>query len=76
MSRFALRFPPQLAFAIALFALAGCETVQPWERGTLAKREMQWQADVMHGRLRDHIYYSKEASSGGSGAAGGGCGCN
>ena len=56
--------------------LAGCETVQPWERGTLAKDEMQWQTDVMEDSLRAHIQYSKEASSGGSGAAGGGCGCN
>ena len=50
--------------------------VAPWERGSLAKREMQWKPDAMEGRLRDHIYFSKEASSGGTGAAGGGCGCN
>jgi hypothetical protein len=56
--------------------LCGCETVEPWERGDLAKDEMQWQGDVMESRLRNQIYDSKEASSGGSGAAGGGCGCN
>lgn len=61
--------------AVAL-ALCGCETVQPWERGTLAKEEMLWQSDVMEGRMRDQIHASKEASSGGTGAAGGGCGCN
>ena len=65
-----------LVLAVALLALAGCETVQPWERGTLAREDMQWQPDVMESKLRDHIYYSKEASSGGTGAAGGGCGCN
>ena len=65
-----------LVLAAALLALAGCETVQPWERGTLAREDMQWQPDVMESKLRDHIYYSKEASSGGTGAAGGGCGCN
>ncbi|MCZ6829186.1 MAG: DUF4266 domain-containing protein [Gammaproteobacteria bacterium] len=59
-----------------LLTLYGCETVQPWERGTLAKNEMQWQPDVMEGSLQEHIQLSKEASSGGSGAAGGGCGCN
>ena len=57
-------------------ALCGCETVQPWERGTLARQDMQWQPDVMEARLQQHIYFSKEASSGGDGAAGGGCGCN
>ena len=61
--------------AVAL-VLCGCETVQPWERGTLAKEEMLWQSDVMEGRMRDQIHASKEASSGGTGAAGGGCGCN
>ncbi len=56
--------------------LCGCETVQPWERGLLAKEEMQWQSDVMESQLRNQIHASKEASSGGTGAAGGGCGCN
>jgi hypothetical protein len=37
---------------------------------------MQWQDDVMEANLRDQIHASKEASSGGTGAAGGGCGCN
>lgn len=65
-----------LAGFLLVAALCGCETVQPWERGILAKEEMQWQGDVMEGRLRDQIHASKEASSGGTGAAGGGCGCN
>ena len=56
--------------------LCGCETVQPWERGTLAKDEMQWTPDQMEAQLRYQVYTSKEASSGGNGAAGGGCGCN
>ena len=63
-----------LAFLVAI--LCACETVQPWERGSLAKDEMQWQTDLMESKLQEHIQYSKEASSGGSGAAGGGCGCN
>ncbi len=59
-----------------VIALCGCETVQPWERGILAKPEMQWQPNPMEAQLRSQIYASKEASSGGAGAAGGGCGCN
>lgn len=55
---------------------SGCETVEPWQRGTLARADMQWQPDVMEATLNDHIYFSKEASSGGGQAAGGGCGCN
>lgn len=59
-----------------MLCLSACETVQPWERGTLAKREMQWQSDPMEISLQAQINASKEASSGGQGAAGGGCGCN
>ncbi len=67
-----------LLMAFTLITLAGCATepVQPWERGTLAKNEMQWAPDPLEAVLRDHIYFSKEASTGGGGAAGGGCGCN
>jgi hypothetical protein len=65
-----------LLVAILVASLSACETVKPWERGALAKPEMQWQTDVMEETLQAHIQYSKEASSGGSGAAGGGCGCN
>ena len=59
-----------------LLCLSACETVQPWERGTLARREMQWEPDRMEISLQAQINASKEASSGGQGAAGGGCGCN
>ncbi|MEH6568758.1 MAG: DUF4266 domain-containing protein [Halioglobus sp.] len=65
------------AFTLLLItALCGCETVQPWERGSLSKEEMAWQSDVMESSLQNQMYTSKEASSGGNGAAGGGCGCN
>lgn len=61
---------------LLMVALCGCETVQPWERGLLAKEEMQWAPDRMESQLRNQIHASKEAASGGTGAAGGGCGCN
>ncbi len=61
---------------VLVIALCGCETVQPWERGTLARPDMQWQPFAMEAQLRNQVYASKEASSGGAGAAGGGCGCN
>ena len=49
---------------------------KPWEKGQLAKPQMQFDADPMNTRLTDHIYTSKEAASGGYGVGGGGCGCN
>lgn len=67
-----------MRYLIILFAiaLAGCETVAPWERGDLARRDMQWTPDSAEAALIEHTYASKEASTGGFGAAGGGCGCN
>jgi hypothetical protein len=32
--------------------------------------------DVITSSLDEHIYFSKEASTGGLGSGGGGCGCN
>ena len=61
-----------------LLVQAGCSSlgVKPWERGVLAKPEMLLTADKLDSAFDDHIYFSKEASSGGRGFAGGGCGCN
>ena len=58
--------------------LQGCSSmgVQPWERDILAKPEMALTSSPVTAALDDHIYFSKEASSGGRGFGGGGCGCN
>jgi len=63
--------------AIAVL-LGGCSTmgVEAWERDVLAKDEMQLLSDPLEAAIDDHIYFSKEASSGGRGFGGGGCGCN
>jgi len=57
---------------------AGCSSmgVEPWDRDILAKDEMQLTTDALEAATDDHIYFSKEASSGGRGFGGGGCGCN
>jgi hypothetical protein len=56
--------------------MTGCATmgVDPWERDLHARADMK--ADQRDAAIDDHIYFSKEASSGGRGFAGGGCGCN
>ncbi|HZW59942.1 MAG TPA: DUF4266 domain-containing protein [Woeseiaceae bacterium] len=58
--------------------LGACSSmgVEPWQRDVLAKDEMQLTVDPIEAGLDDHIYFSKEASSGGRGFGGGGCGCN
>lgn len=66
-----------LMIGLALLA-SGCANlgVQPWERDVLARPEMSLDSDPITSGLDDHIYFSKEASSGGRGFGGGGCGCN
>jgi len=72
-----------MKLSLRVFVLVGasllsisCSTVNPWERGILAKPEMAWEPDPLLGQLQEHVYFSKEGSSGGYGAGGGGCGCN
>jgi len=50
--------------------------VKPWERGTLARDDMQLVTDALELSVDEHIYFSKEASTGGVNVQGGGCGCN
>lgn len=61
---------------VSLLLISGCTTVSPWERGYHAKDIMASPSDTMRLTLDNHIYFSKEGSSGGAQAAGGGCGCN
>jgi hypothetical protein len=50
--------------------------VKPWERDILARPTMQLDANPLDLAFDEHVYFSKEAASGGRGFAGGGCGCN
>jgi len=61
----------------AVGSLAGCSLfrgAEPWERDVLAKDSMK--PTSLDTAIDDHIYFSKEASSGGRAYGGGGCGCN
>ena len=67
-----------LGLALACAVLPGCSSlgVKPWEREVLARDDMQLDANPLDTSLDDHIYFSKEGTSGGRGFGGGGCGCN
>jgi len=67
----------RLSLALALAILAsGCATVRPWDRNLLAEKGMSLNSCPMLHSIDDHIYFSKEASTGGQDVGGGGCGCN
>ena len=63
-------------FLILLYGCSNLPEVKPWQKGNLAKEEMTFGSDGFDDAFDDHIYFSKEASSGGRGLGGGGCGCN
>jgi hypothetical protein len=63
---------------IGTLIISGCSPlgVKPWQRDVLAREDMQLNSDPLDAAIDDHLYFSKEASSGGRSFAGGGCGCN
>ena len=61
---------------LSVASIAACSHVDPWERGTLARPDMQFTADPLEAALMNQVHESKEASSGDSQSAGAGCGCN
>jgi hypothetical protein len=65
------------AAGILFLALtAGCATVRPWDRDLLAQKKMSFVPNPMIQAVDEHIYFSKEGSTGGQEVGGGGCGCN
>tara|TARA_B110000467_G_C17990167_1_gene299873 strand:+ start:390 stop:608 length:219 start_codon:yes stop_codon:yes gene_type:complete len=68
----------KVLFTLSILLLGGCSSlgVEPWERDLLAKKEMALTSSPIDAALDDHIYFSKEATSGGRSFGGGGCGCN
>jgi hypothetical protein len=78
-------FRLKITLAVALGALSllgsGCSTtaatrVRPWERAALADDAMNPDRDPLGTAMSEHVYFSREAASGGRGVGGSGCGCN
>lgn len=65
-----------LVLAGGAFATTGCQHVSPWERGALADPIMRADRDALSEMMAEHMWFSREAASGGRGVGGGGCGCN
>lgn len=67
----------KIIIMLMMLSLCACNLspVKPWERNILARPQMQL-VHPLDNAFDDHIYFSKEASSGGQSFAGGGCGCN
>ena len=72
----------RIAVAVSLLALAGLSSgcaataMKPWDRDLLAQPKMQYVPWKLQHAIDQHIYFSKEGSTGGMELGGGGCGCN
>lgn len=67
---------PIVSLLIVFMTSCSYQPVKPWEKDILAKPTMALTPDKVDSFLDEHIYFSKEASTGGQGVGGGGCGCN
>jgi hypothetical protein len=75
------RFLILTAVVLAGLAGAGCTQanlvrVKPWERAELADALMNPARDPVATGNAEHVYFSREAATGGRGVGGSGCGCN
>ena len=67
---------------LALFTLAwiglgaGCTSVKPYPRGTLADYTMRQDRDPLEDSLHEHVFFTRASAASGRGVGGGGCGCN
>jgi Domain of unknown function (DUF4266) len=66
-----------LLCAVGLSAsVTACVTVRPQQRAVLADPVMAFDGEPHFEAPRTHAIENREGSLGGSGVAGGGCGCN
>ena len=66
-------------FAMLLLAIpaSGCaRAVLPSEKAYLADPIMQFDSDALEASSDAHVMQNREGAAGGTGTAGGGCGCN
>ncbi len=60
-----------------LSSACSIQEVKAWQKGTLAQETMRFGGpNPMIKKFDEHIFTSKEATKGGGGVSGGGCGCN
>ena len=77
-----LRLHPRAVLMAVLLVSAllggGCagRRVQAWQRGSFADYTMRADRDPLATAMAEHTWVSREASTGGRGVGGSGCGCN
>jgi hypothetical protein len=65
------------AIALLLLAMAaGCATVEPYQRGYLARPDMGFEEAPGTAKALEKVFVAKEAATGSGSVGGSGCGCN
>lgn len=71
------RFRAIAATALLALPASGCaRAVLPSEKAYLADPIMQFGSDGLEASSDAHVMQNREGAAGGTGTAGGGCGCN
>lgn len=65
-----------LILTLPAILAAGCAGVEPHQRGVFGSYTMRADRDPLDNVFREHIHFTREAATGGTGVGGGGCGCN
>jgi Domain of unknown function (DUF4266) len=73
-----IKYLVTIACAGGILLASGCSSVgvKPWQRDILSRSDMRLDGAGLDDAIDEHLYFSKEASSGGRSFGGGGCGCN
>ena len=66
----------RVLLVLSLLLAAGCASVEPWQRGYLARPDMALEPLMGSAKALEKTYASKEAAIGTGAVGGGGCGCN
>ena len=59
-----------LSVLVLVLGVSACSAVKPWDRDLLADSAMQLEPAPLDDAFDAHVYFSKEASSGGEGLGG------
>jgi hypothetical protein len=66
----------RLSAALLVLGLGACADVKPYEKESLGRRIMQFDANDLETSYQNKVLFSREVSGGRPGhSAGGGCGC-
>ncbi|CAB1275106.1 DUF4266 domain-containing protein [Candidatus Nitrosacidococcus tergens] len=62
-------------FLFLFSIISGCSQVAPWERGNLARFQMNPAPHPLQDAAKQQVTSARESAAGGSNTTGGGCGC-